>query len=292
MKIGFIGLGIMGKPMARNLLRAGFDLTVCNRSQGAVAELAAEGARRAGSPAECARGADVVITVLPDSPDVELVLAGENGVFAGAAAGTVVLDMSTISPVTTAKLGEQAGSLGLAMLDAPVSGGEAGAINGQLSIMVGGERETFDAMTPIFEVLGSKWTLMGPLGSGQLTKACNQVMVALNYLAMAEALALGAKAGLDLRLLHSALAGGLANSAVWERKGPSAIDGDFQPGFRIGLHHKDLTIALDAASQLGVSLPGTAQVRELYRALMNAGDAGLDHSALVLLLSRWAGLTP
>ena len=288
--IAFIGLGVMGKLMAHNLLKAGYPLTVHNRSQAAVDELAAAGARRAMSPAECARQADAVITMLPDGPDVELVLAGAGGVFEGAKPGAMLLDMSTISPVTAKRLAQQASERGLRMLDAPVSGGEAGAINAQLSIMVGGDEATFQQALPIFQALGSKITLMGEAGAGQMTKACNQVMVAINYLAMAEALALGAKADMDLELLHQALAGGLANSAVWERRGPLAIKGDYKAGFRIRLHHKDLTIALDAARELGVSLPGTAQVRELYRSMMNNGEGELDHSALALLLRRWAGL--
>jgi 2-hydroxy-3-oxopropionate reductase len=228
--------------------------------------------------------------MLPDGPEVEQVVAGPNGVFEGAKPGTAILDMSTISPVVAQRLAREAADRGLRMLDAPVSGGEAGAINAQLSIMVGGDQATFDEVLPVFNALGAKVTLMGEAGAGQMTKACNQVMVALNYLAMAEALTLGQKAGVNPHLLHQALAGGLANSAVWERKGPSAIAGDFKPGFRIRLHHKDLTIALDAARELGVSLPGTAQVRELYRALMNGGDADLDHSALVLLIRRLSGL--
>jgi len=273
--------------MAHNLLKAGFELKVHNRSQAAVDELVAAGAARAASPAECASGAEVVITMLPDGPDVESVMPG---ILEGASAGTILVDMSTISPVTAKRLAAEAEARGLPMLDAPVSGGEAGAINAQLSIMVGGSRETFEKVLPVFQALGTKITLMGEAGAGQMTKACNQVMVAINYLAMAEALALGAKSGMDLELLHQALAGGLANSAVWERRGPLAIKGDYKAGFRIRLHHKDLTIALDAAKELGVALPGTAQVREFYRAMMNMGEGELDHSALALLLRRWAGL--
>ena len=291
MNIAFIGLGVMGKPMAHNLLKAGHQLTVHNRSQAAVQELAAAGAQRAGSPAACVAKAEVVITMLPDGPDVELVMAGEQGVFAGAPPGAILADMSTISPVTAKRLAAEAKARGWPMLDAPVSGGEAGAINGQLSIMVGGDKAAFERVLPIFQALGTKITLMGEAGAGQMTKACNQVMVAINYLAMAEALALGDKAGMDLELLHQALAGGLANSAVWERRGPLAIKGDYKAGFRIRLHHKDLTIALDAARELGVSLPGTAQVRELYRSMMNNGEGELDHSALALLIRRWAGLS-
>ncbi|MGH2518590.1 MAG: 2-hydroxy-3-oxopropionate reductase, partial [Chloroflexota bacterium] len=276
--VGFIGLGIMGKPMARNLLQAGYALTVHSRGQAPVEELVGLGAQRAANPADCARTADIVITMLPDSPDVELVMAGEQGVFQGARPGTLLLDMSTISPVVAQRLAREAGKRGLAMLDAPVSGGEAGAIHAQLSIMAGGEEAAFERALPLLRHLGSKITHMGPAGAGQLTKACNQVMVAVHYEAMAEALVLAKKAGMDLNLLHGALAGGLANSAVWERRGPSAIEGNFQPGFRIRLHHKDLSIALDAAREYGVSLPFTAQVRELYRSLMNTGEGDLDHS--------------
>jgi len=281
----------MGKPMAHNLLKAGHQLTVHSRGQAAVEELAAAGAQRASSPAACVAQAEVAITMLPDGPDVELVMAGEQGVFAGAPPGAILVDMSTISPVTAKRLAAEAKAKGWPMLDAPVSGGEAGAINAQLSIMVGGDKAAFERVLPIFQALGTKITLMGEAGAGQMTKACNQVMVAINYLAMAEALALGDKAGMDLELLHQALAGGLANSAVWERRGPLAIKGDYKAGFRIRLHHKDLTIALDAARELGVSLPGTAQVRELYRSMMNNGEGELDHSALALLIRRMAGLS-
>ncbi|MDE3075826.1 MAG: 2-hydroxy-3-oxopropionate reductase [Chloroflexota bacterium] len=288
--IAFIGLGVMGKPMAGHLLNAGHPLTVHNRSQAAVRELAGLGARAASSPAECAAGADVVITMLPDGPDVELVLAGPHGAFEGSKPGALLVDMSTISPVTAKRLAGEAQQLGLSMLDAPVSGGEAGAINAQLSIMVGGDRAAFDRALPILQRLGAKITLMGEAGAGQMTKACNQLMVAIHYEAMAEALALGRKSGVDLQLLHAALSGGLANSAVWERRVPDAIKGNFQPGFRIRLHHKDLSIALDAAREFGVALPFTAQVRELYRAMMNNGEGELDHSAIVLLLERLAGM--
>jgi len=280
----------MGKPMAKNLLHAGYGLTVHSRGQAPVEELVALGAQRAASPADCARTADVVITMLRDSPDVELVVAGEQGVFQGARPGTLLLDMSTISPVTAQRLAREAGERSLAMLDAPVSGGEAGAINAQLSIMVGGDEAAFERALPLLRKLGTKITLMGSAGAGQMTKACNQVMVAIHYEAMAEALALAKKAGVDLQRLHGALAGGLANSAVWERRGPSAIEGNFQPGFRIRLHHKDLSIALDAAREYGAALPFTAQVRELYRSMMNNGEGDLDHSALALLLQRMAGL--
>jgi len=290
-QVAFIGLGVMGKPMALNLLKAGFELTVHSRSRPPVDELAVAGAKTAANPADCVRQAGAVITMLPDGPDVELVMAGLQGVLQAAKPGTLLIDMSTISPATAKRLAEQAQAKGLPMLDAPVSGGEAGAINAQLSIMVGGDKAAFERAMPIFQALGAKITLMGEAGAGQMTKACNQVMVAINYLAMAEALALGAKSGMDLDLLHQALAGGLANSAVWERCGPLAIKGDFKPGFRIRLHHKDLTIALDAAKELGVSLPGTAQVRELYRALMNTGEGDLDHSALALLIRRMSGLS-
>ncbi len=289
--IAFIGLGIMGKPMAKHLLAAGYPLTVHNRSQAAVQELAALGTRTATTPSECAVGADVIITMLPDGPDVEAVVAGPHGVFEGARPGAIIVDMSTISPVVSKKLAAEAAQRGLSMLDAPVSGGEAGAINAQLSIMVGGPSAVYEKVLPILQKLGTKITLMGDTGAGQMTKACNQVMVAIHYEAMAESLALARKAGVDLNLLYGALGGGLANSAVWERKVPSAIKGDYAPGFRIRLHHKDLSIALDAARELGVSLPFTAQVREFYRSMMNNGEGELDHSALALMLERMAGIT-
>jgi len=200
----------MGKPMAHNLLKAGYQLTVHNRGQAAVEELVSAGAQRAGTPAECVSQADIVITMLPDGPDVELVMAGPKGVFDGAKAGAILVDMSTISPVIAKRLAEQAQAKGWPMLDAPVSGGEAGAINAQLSIMVGADTATFEQVMPIFQALGTNITLMGEAGAGQMTKACNQVMVAINYLAMAEALALGAKAGIDaigIRGRHSEEAG-------------------------------------------------------------------------------------
>ncbi|HEU5326611.1 MAG TPA: 2-hydroxy-3-oxopropionate reductase [Thermomicrobiales bacterium] len=279
--IGLIGLGIMGRPMAHNLLKAGYRLVVHNRSRGPVDELAAAGATPAGSSREVAAQADVIITMLPDSPDVEAVMRGPDGVFAGARPGTIIIDMSTISPVVTQALAEEARAAGLRILDAPVSGGDKGAIAGTLSIMVGGDAALFDECQPIFAALGKTIVHVGPNGAGQTVKACNQVVVAIAYEAISEALVLGARAGVAPEKIIEVLNGGLAATRVMELRGPTMIKHDFTPGFRVRLHQKDLAIALATGKAFGVPLPVTALVDQMLAALRAAGRADLDHSALL-----------
>jgi 2-hydroxy-3-oxopropionate reductase len=287
--IGFIGLGIMGRPMARNLLRAGHTLVVHSRSQGPVDEIVKAGAKAASSPKDVAAQCDVLITMLPNSPDVEQVALGPNGIIEGARRGLIVADMSTISPIVSKKVGEALGAKGVAMLDAPVSGGEKGAIDGALSIMVGGDKAVFEKVLPIFQAMGKTITLLGPLGFGGFTKLANQIIVAVNLTALAEALTLGKKAGLDRELLLTALAGGLAGSKCLEQKKGNYVAGTYNPGFKIDLHYKDLGLIMESASALGVPVPTTAVVQQLFNALRVKGRGGLDHSGVITLLEDLAG---
>jgi 2-hydroxy-3-oxopropionate reductase len=289
-KIGFIGLGIMGKPMARNLLKAGHAVTVYNRSRPAMEELHRAGAHLGPSPKDVAAAAEIVITMLPNSPDVEAVVLGPNGVLEGATPGTILADMSTISPLVSQKIYREAKQRGVRALDAPVSGGEKGAIEGILSVMVGGDKEVFDAVVPVFQAMGKTITYMGPAGAGGFTKLANQVIVAINLTAISEALTLGAKAGLDPERLIQALGGGMAGSRCLDMKGPQIIKGNFQPGFKIDLHYKDLGLIMEAARALQVPLPTTAVVQELFSALRVEGRGGLDHSAVITLIEDLAGV--
>ncbi len=286
--IGFIGLGIMGKPMARNLMKAGYQLVVYNRSPGPMNELAAEGARTASNPREVAEQSNVVITMLPDSPQVQEVMTGENGVLAGAKANALVIDMSTISPVVTQQLAQAAQARGVRMLDAPVSGGDVGAQQGTLSIMVGGSSEDFERAKPLFEVLGKTIVHVGGTGAGQVVKACNQIVVALTIEAVSEALVLGSKAGVDPEVILQVLSGGLAANRVMEVRGPNFLQHNFQPGFKIALHEKDLGIALAAGREYGVPLPVTAIVDQMLQILKLRGQGEQDHSALLKLIEDWA----
>jgi 2-hydroxy-3-oxopropionate reductase len=286
--IGFIGLGIMGKPMARNLMKAGYQLVVYNRSSGSMNELAAEGARTASNAREVAEQSDVVITMLPDSPQVQEVMTGENGVLAGAKANALVIDMSTISPLVTQQLAQAAQAHGVRMLDAPVSGGDVGAQQGTLSIMVGGGSEDFERAKPLFEVLGKTIVHVGGTGAGQVVKACNQIVVALTIEAVSEALVLGSKAGVDPEVILRVLSGGLASNRVMEMRGPNFLQHNFQPGFKIALHEKDLGIALAAGHEYGVPLPVTAIVDQMLQALKVRGQGEQDHSALLTLIEDWA----
>ena len=281
--VGFIGLGIMGRPMATNLLKAGFKLRVYNRSRAPVEQLVALGAAAASSPVEAARGADVVITMLPDSPDVQQVVAGPSGVEKGLRAGGVVIDMGTTSPMVARELAERLKSRGIHMLDAPVSGGEKGAIEGSLSIMVGGEPAVFEACRPIFEALGRNIVYIGPNGAGQVAKACNQIVVGVTIQAISEALTLAQRAGLDPARVRQALLGGSAYSRVLEAHGQRMLEDNFQPGFKARLHRKDLAIALAAGRAFSVPLLATALVHELLTALEARGQGDWDHSALVTL---------
>ncbi len=288
--IGFIGLGIMGRPMAGHLLKAGYALVVHDLNRQAVAALVAAGAAEAFSPREVAARSDVIITMLPDSPDVEAVALGPNGLIEGVRSGTLYADMSTIAPTVAVKVAQTLGAKGVRCLDAPVSGGEVGALNATLSIMVGGAEADFAAMQPIFEKLGKTITLCGPNGAGQIVKACNQIQVALNILGMAEALVLGAKAGVDPAIIHKVLSGGYAQSRVADVRGPKVLQGDFRPGFKARFHFKDLNIILKTGNDYGVPLPVTSLVHELFAALLAAGDGDLDHTAVITVLEKLAGV--
>jgi len=289
--IGFIGLGIMGRPMARNLLKAGYPLVVHSRSRGPVDEIAAAGAKVGTSPRDVASQCDVLITMLPNSPDVEQVVLGRDGVIEGARAGLVLLDMSTISPLVSQKVGAALAAKSVQMLDAPVSGGERGAIDGVLSIMVGGDKAVFDKALPIFQTMGKTITHLGPLGAGGFTKLANQIIVAVNLTALGEALTLAKKAGLDRELTLTALAGGLAGSKCLDQKKPNYLAGTYNPGFKIDLHYKDLGLIMESARALGVPLPATAAVQELFSALRVKGRGALDHSGVITLLEDLAGLS-
>jgi 2-hydroxy-3-oxopropionate reductase len=289
--IGFIGLGIMGRPMARNLLKAGYPLVVHSRSRGPVDEIARAGAKVGSSPRDVAAQSDVLITMLPNSPDVELVALGRDGIIEGARPGLLFVDMSTISPIVSKKVGEALAAKSVKMLDAPVSGGEKGAIDGALSIMVGGDKAVFDAVLPIFQAMGKTITHLGPLGFGGFTKLANQIIVAVNLTALAEALTLARKAGLDRDLTLTALAGGLAGSKCLDQKKPNYLADTYNPGFKIDLHFKDLGLIMESARALGVPLPTTAVVQELFSALRVKGRGGLDHSGVITLLEDIAGFS-
>jgi 2-hydroxy-3-oxopropionate reductase len=289
--LGFIGLGIMGRPMAKNLLKAGYPLVVHNRSKKALDELAAAGARVAASPQAVAGQVEILITMLPNSPDVELVALGSGGIVDGSKPGLIYVDMSTISPLVSQKVGKTLEARGVRVLDAPVSGGEKGAIEGTLSIMVGGDKATFEAVLPVLQAMGKTITLLGPLGSGGFTKLANQIIVATNLTALGEALTLAKKAGLDRELTLKALGGGLAGSRCLEQKAPNYLSNTYNPGFKIDLHYKDLGLIMEAARALGVPLPSTAVVQELFSALRARGRGGLDHSAVITLLDDLASGT-
>jgi 2-hydroxy-3-oxopropionate reductase len=283
-RVGFVGLGIMGRPMARHLLDAGLPLTVHSRSAGPVDELAAAGAARAAAPAEVAAASDVVITMLPDTPDVEQVLFGADGVAAGAAAGSLVIDMSSIDPIPTRAFAERLAAGGVAMLDAPVSGGERGAIDAALSIMVGGDAAAFDRARPLFELMGRSIVHVGPSGAGQTAKACNQLVVAATIEAVAEALVLAERAGVDPAKVREALLGGFAGSKILEVHGQRMLDRAFDPGFRARLHRKDARIVLDTAKQVGAPVPSFEAVARQLDELVDSGGGELDHSGLFTLL--------
>jgi 2-hydroxy-3-oxopropionate reductase len=286
--IGFIGLGIMGKPMARNLMQAGYPLIIHNRSRSAVDELANEGAKAAATPKEVAGTSTVLITMLPDSPDVELVYAGSEGVFSGVKPGTLLIDMSSISPVVARKLAAEAEKRGCDMLDAPVSGGEAGAIGATLSIMIGGKSSAVAAAMPIFQALGKNIVHVGEPGAGQVTKAANQMVVGTTIAIVSEALVLAAKAGVDPAKVRQALLGGFAQSKILEAHGQKMLDRNFKPGFRIRLHEKDLKIALATGSEYGVPLMVTGVVGQMMTAMKGMGNGDLDHAGLIKLVETLA----
>ena len=286
-KTGFIGLGIMGKPMARNLIKAGHQLVIYNGS-GAADELKDEGAEGADSYKAVAEACDVVITCLPNSPQVEEVFRGDEGLLAGAGEGDLLIDMSTISPLVTKELAREASERGVKMLDAPISGGEPGAIAGELSIMVGGDEKDFERAKPLFEAMGTP-VHVGEAGSGQIVKACNQIIVGIVLEGVSEALVLGSKAGVDPAKVIEAVSGGLAGTKVMDQKKDKFLEHDFDPGFRIELHHKDLGIALATAREVGVPLPVTALVDQMLQELAVKGRADLDHSAMLSVIEDAAG---
>jgi 2-hydroxy-3-oxopropionate reductase len=290
-QIGFIGLGVMGKPMAKHLVAAGFPVVVHNRSRGAVDELVAAGAKAATSPADVARASTVVITMLPDTVDVERVLTGDQGVLAGVQKNAIVIDMSSISPVATERLAQLAAEKGASMLDAPVSGGEIGAINAALSIMVGGEESAFARARPILERMGNKERIVyiGRSGAGQICKVCNQIAIGGALVGVSEAFALAKKAGVDAARVRQALLGGFAASRVLEVHGERMLVDNYKPGFRARLYQKDLRIANEAAAANGVAMPATAVVAQLLNALVASGGADLDYAALGTVLFKLAG---
>lgn len=291
-RVGFIGLGVMGRPMALNLLRAGRELTVHSRSPGPVEAVAAEGAATAASPREVAQRSDVVITMLPDSDAVRAVVLGDDGVLAGADDGALLVDMSTIHPTVSVEVARAAGERGVAALDAPVSGGDVGARDGTLSIMVGGQAADLDRARPLLEVLGTTIVHVGGHGAGQVVKACNQVVVAVTIAAVSEALVLGSRGGVEPERILDVLGGGLAANKVMEVRRRNFLEHDFAPGFRIDLHHKDLDIALQSGDAFGVPLPTTALVQQMLRSLRAHGHGGDDHSGLLRHIEGLAAPDP
>ena len=289
-KIGFIGLGVMGKPMAKHLVAAGHTLTVHNRSRGAVDELAATGATGARSPAEVAKASTIVITMLPDTPDVERVLTGPDGVVGGMQRGTIVIDMSSISPTATERLAKVVADTGGSMLDAPVSGGEIGAVNASLSIMVGGDEATFHKMKPVLDKMGNpeRVVYIGRSGAGQVCKICNQIAIGGALAGVSEAFALAKKAGVDAARVRQALLGGFAASRVLEVHGERMLIDNYKPGFRAKLYQKDMRLANEAAAANGVAMPATAIVAQLLNALVASGGADLDYAALATVLVKMA----
>ena len=291
--IGFIGLGVMGRPMAKHLLAKGHSLVVLNRSRPAMDDLVAAGARAGATPADVARQSDIVITMVPDTPDVEKVIAGSDGVVSGLKRGAIVIDMSSISPVAARRLAERVASAGGAMLDAPVSGGEIGAINATLSIMVGGDANALATVRPVLECMGNPERIVhvgAEPGSGQVCKVCNQMAIGGALAGVSEAMALARKAGVDPALVRQALLGGFASSRVLEVHGERMLKGNYVPGFRTKLYQKDLRIANETAAAHGVAIPATALVSQLVNALVASGGADLDYSAVGTVLFELAGL--
>ncbi|GAA3757938.1 2-hydroxy-3-oxopropionate reductase [Salinactinospora qingdaonensis] len=288
-KVAFIGLGTMGLPMAVNLSSAGFDVTGYNRSPHKAQALAQRGGQAASSIAAAVDGADAVITMLPDSPDVETVLLGEGGVFATAPEGALVIDMSTIIPETARALAQEGEKRGFCVLDAPVSGGESGAIAGKLAVMVGGPKTDVEAAAPLFEAVGATFVRVGPAGAGQTVKAANQLIVAGNLQLVAEALVFLEGHGVDAEAAMSVLGGGMAGSAVLEQKGAGMRQRRFEPGFRAELHDKDMRIATSAAREAGVAIPVAALAAQFMAALCAQGDGALDHSALLKIVEQLSG---
>ena len=290
-EIGFIGLGIMGKPMAEHLVKAGNTLYVYDVVPQSVADLKRQGAIACASSKEVAVKTGIVFIIVPDTPDVDAVIFGKNGVAEGIKPGSIVVDMSSISPIATKEFAKKLKAMGVEMLDAPVSGGQVGAQNASLSIMVGGPAEIFEKIKPYFELMGKNIVLIGGNGDGQTCKVANQIVVALNIEAVAEALLFASKAGADPAKVRAALMGGFAHSRILELHGERMIKRTFQPGFRVRLHQKDLNLALESARKMGLSLPNTATAQELFNSLAAHGGSDLDHSALVQALENLANHT-
>jgi 2-hydroxy-3-oxopropionate reductase len=290
MTLGFIGLGIMGRPMAKNLLNAGHQLIVFDIVDAAVQDLVNSGAADANSPKQVAENANIIFTMLPNSPEVKEVVLGENGVLEGAKPGTIIVDMSSIAPLASQEVAALSIKKGVEMLDAPVSGGEPKAVDGTLAFMVGGDESIFNKVKKYLNIMGSSITLVGGIGSGNTTKLANQIIVALNIAAMSEALVLATKAGVDPDRVYQAIRGGLAGSTVLDAKVPLALDGNFKPGFRIELHIKDLMNAMDTAHELGVPLPLSSQVLEIMQALKVDGKAKNDHGGIIQFYERLANI--
>jgi 2-hydroxy-3-oxopropionate reductase len=288
MKLGFVGLGIMGKPMSKNLLKAGYELVVFDVNKAAVAEVVAAGAKEGKSAKDVAQQCEYIITMLPNSPHVKTVVLGENGVLEGAKSGSIVVDMSSIAPLASKEVYAKLIEKGIEMIDAPVSGGEPKAIDGTLSIMVGGKQEVFDKCYEFLTKMGASVVLCGDIGAGNVTKLANQIIVALNIAAMSEALVLGTKAGVDPEAIYNAIKGGLAGSTVLNAKAPMVMAGNFKPGFRIDLHIKDLANAIDTGHDVGVPLPLTTQVMEILQALKVDGKGQNDHSGIVQFYEKLA----
>jgi 2-hydroxy-3-oxopropionate reductase len=284
--VGFIGLGIMGRPMAINLIKAGHKLVVYARRAESMQPLKDAGATPCASPAQVAASADVMFVMVSDTADVEQVVLGPDGISSAARSGSVVVDMSTISPAATRAMADALRAKGVEMLDAPVSGGEVGAVNGTLSIMVGGKEEVFARVQPLFAAMGKNIVLIGGNGAGQVAKACNQIVVAVNIEAVAEALTLARRNGVDAAKVRDALMGGFAGSKVMEVHGKRMLDNDFKPGFKVRLHQKDLRIVMENAHQLGLALPAAAQAAQHLNALMGSGEGEIDSSAIVRVIER------
>ena len=291
-KIGFVGLGIMGKPMAKNLLKAGYELVVFDINQEAVAEVVAAGAVKAENAKEVAAKSEAVITMLPNSPHVKTAVLGENGVLAGAKPGLILIDMSSIAPLAAQEVAAAVAKQGVEMLDAPVSGGEPKAIDGSLSIMVGGKQEIFDRCVELLSKMGKSVVRCGDIGAGNTTKLANQIIVALNIAALSEALVLATKAGVDPELVFNAIRGGLAGSTVMEAKAPMILAGNFKPGFKIDLHIKDLANAIETGHDVGVPLPLTSSVMEILQALKVDGKGQNDHSGIAMYYEKMAKIDP
>ena len=290
MNVGFIGLGIMGSHMASHLLNAGYNVIVSDLNKDVVKKLVAKGAIEASTPKEVASGSEYIITMLPDSPDVKKVALGENGLIEGIKEGSYYADMSTIAPTAAIEVNDALSAKGVKCLDAPVSGGEAGAEAASLSIMVGGDEQAFQDFKPIFEILGKTVTLCGAKGSGQIVKACNQIQVAMNFVGLAEALVLGSKAGVDPAIIVDVLSGGYAQTRVMDVRGPRIIKRDFAPGFKSRFHYKDLNIIMKTALDYEVPLPTTSVVHELFSSMLVKGNGELDHSGIITVIEELAGI--